>query len=126
MADTNSAPRPTPRALLSELLALHETERGHMRALRHEEHQRCVEEKLRVALAIEAELARGGALGAAELDLLRSVKKAAEANVAIAEKMLTRVKGKIDLIHRLSAPSYGSDGKMSQRGGSGGLLDLKA
>lgn len=117
---------PTLDGQLAELLGLHLLERELMSAQRHAEHQLCVDRKLGIAHAIEALAAQSSALSPSQSAQVCAIKIAALANAQIAEKMLLLCKAKMDLIRRLCSPSYGSDGRVSPPGGSGGLLDLRA
>ena len=112
-------------SLLAELLRLHLFERELMNEARHVEHQGCVIQKTQIALDIERQLP-ATILNDSDLLLLNQIKHEAKTNALIAEKMLTMTTNKINFIHRLCAPSYGSDGKMNRPTQSGGLLDLKA
>jgi hypothetical protein len=117
---------PTLDLMLSELLSLHLLERELMQDQKHAEHQQCVARKLYLANDIDALMANGTKLSPLQTKQLVSIRTAAQVNAQIAEKMLLMAKEKMDLIRKICAPSYGSDGQVSQPNGSGGLLDLKA
>ena len=113
--------------LLEELLKLHDEERLCMKESRTLDHENCISKKLQKAIEVEKTLSDAAfTIQSHDMQLLAQVKMAAEANAAIASKMLESTRKKIDFIHKLASPSYGSNGKMNPPKFSGGLLDTKA